>query len=44
MTRVAQLNQAIEVGLDQLARGEKVEGSASYQKMKSKIKRAAKSH
>ena len=42
--RVAQLNQAIDVGLEQLARGQKVEGSVSYQKMKTKIKRAAKSH
>jgi antitoxin ParD1/3/4 len=40
--RISQLNQAIDIGLEQLAKGQKVEGSVSYEKMKNKIKKAAK--
>jgi antitoxin ParD1/3/4 len=40
--RIAQLNEAIDLGLEQLNRGEKIEGKVSYQKMKAKIKKATK--
>ncbi len=42
--RIAQLNQVIDIGLDQLERGQKVEGSVSHAKMKAKIAKATKSH
>jgi len=35
------LNEAIEIGLERLARGQKIDGRVSYQKMKAKIKKAA---
>lgn len=37
-----QLNQAIEVGLAQLANGEKIDGEESYNKLKEKVKTSAK--
>ncbi len=40
--RVKQLNQAIEVGLQQLTRGEKISMKESYTKMKNKINKIAK--
>lgn len=40
--RIAQLNQAIELGMDQLARGEYVDGETSYKKMHAKIDKIAK--
>ena len=41
--RKMQLNQAIDLGLNQLANGQKIEGHASHQKMKTKIAKATKS-
>jgi hypothetical protein len=35
------LNQVIDIGLAQLAKGEKVDGKHSYQKMKNKIHKIA---
>lgn len=40
--RVAQLNDAIAVGMQQLQRGQKVEGKKSLQKMKNKLQKLAK--
>ena len=40
--RIAQLNQAIDIGMKQLAEGKKVAGDVSYEKMKTKIKNAVK--
>lgn len=37
-----QLNQAIEVGLSQLRAGQKIPAAESYQRLKQKIKNAAK--
>ena len=35
--RIAQLNQAIDVGINQLRQGQRIEGKVSYEKMKRKI-------
>ena len=40
--RIAQLNQTINAGLDELDCGKRIEGKASYDKMKQKIKRIKK--
>ncbi len=40
--RINQLNQAIEVGLKQLNRGEKIDAGKAYQQLKSKIKKSVK--
>jgi antitoxin ParD1/3/4 len=39
--RIAQLNQAIDVGINQLRQRQRVEGAASYEKMKRKIDKIA---
>ena len=40
--RIQQLNQAIDVGLQQLAKGQKVSASVSIKRMKNKIDKIAK--
>lgn len=40
--RIKQLNQAIDVGLQQLDRGQKISSTESYAKMKDKIGKIAK--
>ncbi len=40
--RIAELNDAITIGMKQLQNGQKIEGSASRQNMKAKIDKIAK--
>ena len=40
--RINQLNQAIEVGMQQLDSGQKIEADDSYKRLKSKIDKVAK--
>lgn len=41
--RIDQLNRSIEVGLQQLNRGEKISAKKSYQQLKDKLKKIKKS-
>lgn len=40
--RIAQLNQAIDIGMEQLQQGQRVNGKLSYEKMKRKVDTIAK--